>query len=650
MRHRTIKPEDMFRLQLLLQAQLSPDGKMVANVVTRVDTKTDKDQFAIWLLSLQSGEARQLTTGTASEWNPQWSPDGNQIAFISTRGGPPQVYVSPVDGGEARPLTFLKRGVGGVPLWSPDGNQIAFAASAKDEARDPRKPYRITRFIHRVDGMGNVDDGIQDIYVTNTKGGEVKRLTEGPYDKSPIAWSPDGQELLFTASLFPDSSDTHPRLWSVDLKGEIRELVDTWCWSITAAWTPDGTRIVYILPQADALDGAKADLWIIDRSGGEPECRTASLNANVGNSLSSDIPTPGGTSILFDEGGNNAFVRVQDKGFVHIYRVGLAGEESWERVATRKHSSFLLGGNNDQLLYAISDFDRPAELFISRVDGANERQLTHLNDDLLAQRQMASVEHLLFPSIDEVQVEGWILKPPVGSPPYPTILFSHSGPHNALGHKFHFELQMLAGAGYAALVVNFRGSVGYGTEFGTSINGDWGNLDYQDSMAAVDYVVARGIADPDRLGCCGFSFGGYLTCWIVGQTNRFKAAVAENPITNLVSLYGTSQNGPGSWVREMGGRPHEIPDVYRRCSPITYAHRCKTPTLIVQGEADLNCSPEQGEQFYTVLKANGCTVEMLRMPNMSHEGSKSGPPIVRRAQNEALIDWMNRYVRGSEAR
>ena len=650
MRQRTIDPADMFHLQLLRDVQLSPDGKMVTYVVSRVDTNKDKDHSAIWLLSLQTGESRQLTGGVARDSNPQWSPDGNQIAFISTRGGPSQVYVIPVDGGEARPLTFLKRGVGGGPLWSPDGNQIAFTASATDEARDPSKPYRITRFIYRVDGMGNVDDGIEDIYTTNTEGGETKRLAEGSYHKSLIAWSPDGQELLFTASLFPDSADTHPRICIVNLKGQVRELVDVWCWSITAAWTPDGTRIVYIVPQADALDGANNDLWVIDRRGGEPECRTASLNANVDNGLSSDTPGPGGTPILVDEGSNDAFVKVQDRGFVRIYRVGLAGEESWEPVVTRRHSCFLLGGNNDHLLYAVSDFDRPAELFISGVDGANERQLTHLNDDWLAKRQMASVEHLLFPSMDQVQVEGWILKPPVGSPPYPTILFSHSGPHNALGRAFHFELQMLAGAGYAVLVVNFRGSVGYGTEFGTSINGDWGNLDYQDSMAAVDYVVASGIADPDRLGCCGFSFGGYLTCWIVGQTDRFKAAVAENPITNLASLYGTSHNGPGPWVREMGGRPHEIPDVYRRCSPITYAHRCRTPTLIIQGEADYNCSPEQGEQFYTVLKANGCTVEMLRMPNMSHEGSKSGPPMMRRAQNAALLDWMNRYVLGSEAR
>jgi dipeptidyl aminopeptidase/acylaminoacyl peptidase len=234
--------------------------------------------------------------------------------------------------------------------------------------------------------------------------------------------------------------------------------------------------------------------------------------------------------------------------------------------------------------------------------------------------------------------------PTSGARPYPMVLYIHGGPHSGFGHIFSFDFQMLAGAGYAVLLVNQRGSTGYGDAFATQIIGDWGNQDYGDLMAGVDHAVSRGLADAERLGVCGLSGGGNLSCWIVGQTERFKAAVPENPVTNWVSFYGVSDIGPWFAVAELGGHPHEIPDVYRRCSPITYAHRCTTPTLLIQGEADYRCPAEQSEQFYAVLKANGCPVEMLRLPASSHGGSIRGRPPLRRAQNEALLEWMNRYL------
>jgi dipeptidyl aminopeptidase/acylaminoacyl peptidase len=207
---------------------------------------------------------------------------------------------------------------------------------------------------------------------------------------------------------------------------------------------------------------------------------------------------------------------------------------------------------------------------------------------------------------------------------------------------------MLAGAGYAVLFTNPRGSRGYGDAFATALSGNWGVMDYKDLMAGVEYVIERGFTDPDRLGVCGLSYGGFMTCFTVGQTDRFQAAVAENPITDLVSRYGTADMGPWGSISEIGGKPHEIPEVYRRSSPITYAHRCTTPTLLIQGEADYRCPAGQSEQFYTHLKANGCITEMMRLPGMSHVGSITGPINVQKTQNEALLGWMNRYVLGSD--
>jgi dipeptidyl aminopeptidase/acylaminoacyl peptidase len=275
-----------------------------------------------------------------------------------------------------------------------------------------------------------------------------------------------------------------------------------------------------------------------------------------------------------------------------------------------------------------------------------ERRLTELNADLLGSRSLPGVEHLAFSGADGTPVEGWFLRPAGVTGPAPTVLYIHGGPHSGFGHVWSSDMQLLCGAGYGVLIVNHRGSTGYGDEFATSLSGHWGEQDHGDLMAGVDRAIELGLADPDRLGVCGISGGGNLTCWIVGQTDRFKAAVPENPVTSWLSFYGVADIGPWFAVAETGCLPWEDPAAYLRQSPITYAHRCTTPTLLVQGEADLRCPAEQSEQFYAVLKANGCVVEMLRIPNSAHTGTIVGAVPARRAQNEALLDWMNRYVMG----
>jgi dipeptidyl aminopeptidase/acylaminoacyl peptidase len=223
------------------------------------------------------------------------------------------------------------------------------------------------------------------------------------------------------------------------------------------------------------------------------------------------------------------------------------------------------------------------------------------------------------------------------------VLYTYGGPNGAYGHAFRFDFHMLAAAGYAVLFVNYRGSTGYGYDFANQIMGDFGGLDYADSIAGLEAAIARGLADPDRLACCGASYGGYMTAWAIGHTDRFKAAVAEAPVTNLASMYGAG-DVPG-WLEDaLGGTPNDVPEVYRKCSPMTYAHNCKTPTLLMVGEHDYRCPAEQTEQFYAALKAAGCTVEMIRFPESSHNGTVSGPLAARRTQNEAMLDWLRRYV------
>jgi dipeptidyl aminopeptidase/acylaminoacyl peptidase len=548
-----------------------------------------------------------------------------------------------VDGGEAQALTALPQGVGSGPVWSPDGQHIAFTAGPTKGTFDLSEPYRITRHIYRFDGMGYVDNAVQDIYIIPATGGEAQQLTADDWHNTMPQWSPDGNEILYRTVLAPDShADWLGQLKVVNLEGEVHELTGGWGAIASAAWTPDGARIVFCGTPHGKPIGVKSDLWVISRHGGEPECRTADLKFGVGGGLLPDMSALAEQifvpKILVSADGLQAYVRVQDGGTLPIYRVALAGSEAWTPVVTGERACYLQDLQGRQLLFAASTLDNPADLFMVDLESADERQLTQLNAEFLANRLLPTVEHLRFPRKDGTQVEGWVLKPAVGQTPYPTVLYIHGGPHYGYGHLFAFDFQMLAGAGYAVLIVNHRGSTGYGDAFATQIRGDWGNLDYADLMAGVDFVIDQGIADPERLGCCGLSGGGNLSCWIVGQTDRFKAAVPENPVTNWISFYGVSDIGAWFAVEELGGRPHEIPEVYRRCSPITYAHRCRTPTLLIQGEADYRCPAEQSEQFYTVLKANGCVVEMLRLPGSSPRGPSMairpfGAPRTRRCSS-----------------
>ncbi|MCB9150960.1 MAG: S9 family peptidase [Caldilineaceae bacterium] len=656
---RPIQPDDLFTLRFLQSAALSPDGRRAAYVVSTYDAEADEDRAHIWLVELEDGQARQMTHGAHSNSNPQWAPDGQTLAFVSTRAEKPQIYLLPVDGGEARALTQLPQGVGADLAWSPNGAKIAFTAGPPENAApNLSKPYRLTRHVYRFDATGYLDTAVQDIYAIDAAGGEPTRLTHDAAMNTQPHWAPGGapggERILYAASMLPDSfRSIAPVLRTVNLAGEQQDfsphLSADWGYISSFAWTPNGDHVVFTGTPSGKPIGSKADLWVIGADGrSAPENRTATLAIGVGGGLQPDMPTAlfRSRDILVTADGATAFVQVQDGGAIQIYRVALHGPEAHEAILSGERACVPLGLQSaaGKLLYWVSGFNQPPDLFVSDLEGGNEAQLTGLNGAAATEMARPTVEQLHFSGADGAAVEGWLIAPPHGEPPYPTILYIHGGPHSAFGHMYHFDTQMLTGAGYAVLMVNHRASTGYGDVFSTAIKGDWGNLDYTDLMAGVDAAIDCGLVDANRLGVCGLSGGGNLSCWIVGQTDRFKAAVPENPVTNWVSFYGVSDIGVWFAVEELGGHPHEIPDVYVRCSPISYAHRCTTPTLLVQCEADYRCPAEQAEQFYNVLKANGCVVEMLRLPGGSHAGAIGGKPAIRRAQNEALLEWMQRYV------
>lgn len=642
---KSVLPDDLYRLQWAQDAQFSPDDTQIVYELSWMEG--DDERSALYLRNLQDNSERQLTNGLKKDSAPRWSPDGKQIAFVSTRSEKPQIFVIAADGGEARQVTWLKNGVGSGVVWSPDGTTLAFSASPDREMVDLSKPYRWTRHIYRFDGMGEVQNALQEVYVVSADGGKPACLTQDNAVSVAAQWSPDGSELLYLCSHQADRHLFHPTIKIVDLQGNSRDIIGDWGYVNAASWTPDG-RIAFIGNPHGLPIGTQDHLWLIERSGGEPLCRTIGCQVKIGGGLQADmlvrllVRSP---RILVSADGETAFVPVQDGGTVQIYRVALKGEISFAPILGGEQACLPVAIGSKQLLFAISSHHDPQQLATADLEGGDETTVTAINQDVVSGWDTPKVEHLLFTSSDGEQVEGWIMLPEGGHAPYPTVLYIHGGPHSGFGHIFHFDFRMLCSAGYAVLFINQRASTGYGDTFATQIKGDWGNLDYKDLMAGVDYTIERGFVDGDKMGVCGLSGGGNLSCWIVGQTDRFKAAVPENPVTNWLSFYGVSDIGPWFSVEQLGGHPHEIPEVYARCSPITYAHRCKTPTLLIQGEADYRCPAEQSEQFYTVLKVNGCPVEMVRLPGSPHAGAIVGPKAIRAAQNEALLDWMNRWVK-----
>ena len=649
---RTIQPDDLLNLRFLNGAAMSPDSSKIIYTVNKISAEDDKEYSTLFLHDLAAGETRQMTNGRSVDSGARWSPDGKTIAFTSDRAGKSQLYLLPADGGEARQLTGFKRGIGGGLAWSPDGGQIAFCAKPDAESADRSvEPYRVDRTVYRFDAIGYLDDEANDVYVLDLASGETTRLTNDRNHNSNLRWSPDGRSILYDANMRPDATRAMtPDLMSVDLAGQQSTLLAGWASIASASFSPDGSRIVFVgRPDDGKPIGTKSDLYTLDRSTGAIECRTSGLDVGVGGRIMLDMPVAALSlyNVIISADGTAAYATVQRGGADHIYRIALSGPEAFEAVTSGDSVDFPLDLRGDQLLYARTTLNAPPELYLADLASGASRQLTRLNADFLDPLDLPQTQHLNWRSVDGVNVEGWYMRPPHGEAPYPTILYIHGGPHLAYGYGFHFDFQMLAGAGYGVLFLNHRASTGYGDSFSTAIKGDWGNLDYHDLMSGVDHAIALGLADADRLGVCGLSGGGNLSCWIIGQTSRFKAAIPQNPVTNWRSFYGTSDIGIYFGVEQMGGHPHEIPEVYEKCSPITYAHRCTTPTLLVQSELDWRCPAEQGEQFYTVLKANGCTVEMLRQPGGYHGASITGAVNLRRAHNEAMLDWFGRYVPGA---
>jgi dipeptidyl aminopeptidase/acylaminoacyl peptidase len=509
---------------------------------------------------------------------------------------------------------------------------------------------RITNRIFRAIDVSPVDDLSVGIAVVDIKTGVASPVDTGSAVAVQPSFSPCGKWLLCLAS---KSAVAYQSLGGLSLlvvdlaTGQVMQLLDQ-KWSISAAaWLPCGRIVVAADYDSTMTVPVNAGLWVINSDGSNPRCRTASVPGNLGLRLHHDMPTweTSQNYIFTILNSREAYASITRRGCGEVWRVALDGPEKCELIASGHRSCLLIDANyaTSRLLYAVSDLSTPWELAVSDLSGRDERRITHLNDESLARWPKLTWEHLSFESSDGMPIEGWHLRPANASGPSPTVMFIHAGPYIATGHIFRFDFHLLAANGYSVLFANFRGSSGYGTPFARAIMGDWGSRGFPDHMATVDAAVAKGLADPARLGVWGASHGGFATCWVVCHSNRFRAAVAEAASTSFVTGYYLGDS-PDWIVRELGGRPDEIPDIYRSRSPLTYAARCHTPTLMLHGEADVRCPMAHAEQFYRALHDGGCPTELVVIPGMTHMGDSTGPLSARVGQNEALLDWFERFL------
>ena len=646
-----MQPQDVYELVNAGDPRISPDGALVGYTVTALDQESNEYRGAIWVAPLDgSSEPRQFTAGERRDMMPRWSPDGRWLAFASNRGdekAPANIYLIPAEGGESRRLTELKESVEHIE-WSPDSTRIAFTARARDEAyeeEDERKraPRRFTRIFHKLDSVGFTADRRKHVFVVDIGGGEPLQLTSGDFEHGGPTWSPDGKRLVFDG-LRDERWDTQliQRLYllDVDAGGEPRALTGDEGSYETPSFSSDGSRIAYRMIVEDGTEPHHTQLGVMNADGSETRLLTTSLDRQC-------APYPDYREPIWD--GNRLVFTIEDGGSTHLYTVAADGSAEPELMVGGERAISGYDVRDGKLAYVASTHTTTREVYL----GTEGTRATAVGRAFAEGRQLVEPERFTAVSSDGYEVDAWVARPAgfEAGKRYPALLNIHGGPFAQYGTGFFDEFQVYSGGGYVVLFSNPRGGSGYSEEHARAIRGPlgdagpgWGVKDYEDLMAVVDTALERfDFIDPERLGVIGGSYGGYMTSWIIGHTNRFMAAVSERAVNNLVSMFGSSDV---FWVfeRQFGGPLWENVQAYLEKSPSTYGQAMETPVLVLHSEQDLRCAIEQGEHLFTLLRLLGKDVELVRFPAESHELSRAGSPLHRVQRFEVILEWFGRYL------
>lgn len=645
--------EDVFEMEYANDPQVSPDGARVAYVRTSMDIMTDQAKRTIWVVDSNGDNHRPLVSGSGNFSSPRWSPSGDRLAYLSNRDGKTQLFVQWLDGGETAKVTALPQSPRSI-VWSPDGKYIAFTRfvpkASPTLAEMPAKPKGanwaepatvIDRMTFRRDGGGYLPTGNNQVFVVPADGGTPRQMSNGDYPiGGPVTWMPDSTSIIFSSNR-RDDAEYHPRqtdLFSASLvSGELVKVTDRAGSESNPVISSNGRYLAYT-SAADTRQGYnRAELRVKDLQSGEDRSLTEDLDRSV-----SDVQWTSDSKrlwISFDDLGMTRVAEVDLKGRLKQSDIVLGGT-----ALGRPYTSgvFSVGGKG-HLAFTLGRDDRPADLALMR-PGKAPRLLTDLNNDLMGQREMARVERMTWASShDGLEVEGWVMKPPGfdSNKTYPMILEIHGGPHSAYGPNYSTEAQLYAAAGYVVFYTNPRGSTSYGEEFANTIDLAYPGYDYDDLMSGVDALLDRGYVDANQLYVTGGSGGGVLTAWIVGKTDRFRAAVVAKPVINWASFVLTADLNYYFATTWFDAPPWEDYESYWKRSPLSLVGNVSTPTMLLTGEADYRTPMSETEQYYQALKHRGVDTLMVRIPGASH--SIYARPSNLIAKVNSILAWFERY-------
>lgn len=697
---RNFEPNDIYAMQWHADPRISPDGSKIAFVEAGLDEEENEYTTRIWVTStdfapmemtqndswtVRPSKAKPFTSGKHRDSKPRWSPDGASLAFVSHRNEKgSQLMVMPIDGGEPEEMVDWPEEIEEL-LFSPDGSSIAFTARDRNEdlyGQDKEKdqpPRRITRAVYRLDSVGWTVDRPRHLFVLSLQESkhEPRQLTFGESQVGGFTWSPDSTEIVFASSRHDD--------WDLDLSGDLfvisseggepQQLTETGSSFNSPSFSPDGKRVAFIWTPKP-IDGPwHGRLGLLDRATSKVKILTEKLDLNTN-------VYPPGREPQWDQG--LLWFSVEDAGSLKTMSIDPSGDAEPEVSAWIDESQTVSFDVKDGLMAAVgaTALSMPGlrvtsprlraeaeELMTERLKTIGDKgEVPKKVPWMMGHRGVQTSEAQPYKDIDistpvrftatskdGTEVEAWVMRPGslVATKKYPALLNIHGGPFTQYGHRFFDEFQAYAGAGYAVIYCNPRGSSGYSEAWGRAIRGPktnepgsgWGGVDFEDIMAVTEEAVARfPYIDGDKLGVMGGSYGGYMTSWIIGHDNRFKAAISERAVNNMLTMCYTSDVA-SYFSREMGPSYLDDPEEYLRISPITYVKNIDTPVLIMHSENDLRCPIEQAEQLFMALKMLGKPVEFVRFPGESHELSRSGAPKHRVQRLELIIEWFDRYLK-----
>ncbi|MEM7054083.1 MAG: S9 family peptidase [Pseudomonadota bacterium] len=642
---------DIFGLEYANQPQISPDGEQVVYVRQQMDRMSDRNIGHLWLMDVDGNNHQPLTTGATSASHPRWSPDGSRMLYIGNKDSGTQLYVLWLDSGRIAQLTQGPYAPSN-PSWSADGSRIAFNQFVPSETPALVKPLKmpeganwapaptvIDRPVFRVDGQGFLPHGQTQRFIISADGGAPRQITDGPYPHNGQAiWTNDGKQLIFTSNRRDDweleGNDTELFRLTLDT-GELEPLTSRYGPDSNPALSPDGERLAWLGFDDELMSYSNTQLYVMSLPDGQTSVLTENLDRNI-------------DAFEWADNGRSIYISYSEFGIGVIDRIRLNGERN--RIAEH------LGGTTLGRPYASGDFNvgpdgvvftqtnpqQPGDLFMT--DGEREARLTRLNAQMLENHRLATVEEFRYPSShDELEIQGWIAYPPEyeEGQSYPLILEIHGGPFADYGPRFSMEVQLMAAAGYIVAYINPRGSTSYGADFANEIHHAYPGNDYYDLISGVDYLIERGLVDPDRLYVTGGSGGGVLTAWIIGKTDRFKAAAVVKPVINWTSFVLTGDFTPFFHKYWFPALPWDAPEHYHARSPLSLAGNVTTPTMVMTGEADWRTPMWESEQYYQALKLQGIDSVLVRIPEAPH--SIAARPSQMATKIAHILAWFAKY-------